>query len=292
MLHITTAESAVIKGKLYDALTNITEGYDNEYIIDLPIMTDDDQFVMQIDCSKKEAKVFVGDDETKEFEITKRGAQQSTLFNREDTSYEEYQLLLAINKITVGSLRKKLDEKITKRESIHADIMHGLEGDVSDNKASERNRKKEIPKEKIIEANFNKQYDAVKDAIGFTSRSTQVTINAFGQINLGVVKPKYYIFLEEKITKNSGESHTHRVEYDTLLKHCAYFIDGREAPMSDLIASVHCSVDFKKATDIMVLTLDKMIEGTDKLVETAKINGLNILKEDTEFNNFKKTHIE
>lgn len=273
-LHLTQKELTSVKETLYEFLTLMLQEINCEFIVDCPIQ----KFLLQVDCAKKEAMCYLGE---QSFAINKHARVAGLTGNTDEAEFLLYKLF---KQTGIDDLKRTFQQKVAARQKIHDEI----EGSVSSAPASTQET---IPDASPLQPVLSKQeeftnlFDELIEKIGFRAKSTEVSLNATGQLLISKTPEKYLITVEEKIHDFDGNVFIHKFEYNTITKHPCYTYNGQEKAIEDMIGSTSCSVDFKRANDIILTILDKKIRGTD------------VLKEETpqptdHFENFKKSHVE
>ena len=291
MLHLTSAEQSIIQNCLIDCVQFISEGVNRDYIVDLELSKD---VVVSIDCQKHEATVnFKG----VEFDIKSDNCELSLVPTKNNVTTEEYDLMMLFRKQGKEKLKEKFLAELVKRDEIHANII-GEEQAALEKKAKLAAKKviKNENENSVLER-FNAQFEAVKDALGFTTKHTVVKMDAHGTITLYQDTENKRIRLEEVVKSFSGKGDiTHTYVYDTILKHKSYTVNGKHIEEQNIYVSLDCSVDFKRAIDTMSQVLDELIDDVDPAIH-ERLDSLfvpnDVLNDNKEvFNNFKKTTVE
>ena len=285
MLHLTQEEQVLVSDALETYIFNMFNGVNRVYTVDLNISN---LLSITCDCNRKAATVIYSG---LSFNI-QPGDKTSMLTGYSDEiMIAQYSTLQEMDAIGQSKLRDVFIEAIRKRDMIHTSILN------------QSQRLLNLPAEAISESDdcadawtkadhlFHKRFNAIKDAIGFTTLETAVKVDSDGLVTLKADTKEHKIYLIEQVKPmGSGVSLCSIVTFDTEARTISYKYGEVLMKLDTIYTSLDCSIDYNRAVDTAIQVFKKYVGIDEELGKSSLISDEFI--EDSDFASFKNTTIE
>lgn len=289
MVHLSNDESDVIQEYLNNAFAYALGELVRDYTLDLELVGI--KVVLSINMKTQEV---IATKNGEEFTVYSgsNGTTQLTLISQNKHCEDKLKIAEAISTEGLDVFKEMIIKEVESRDKFHMKIVTSYTFE-----KPEEPVKEEQSVLNTLEERFMEYKDTLIDAIGYTTKNTEVSINITGVIKLiADSKARKFILTEDTREFNSSKAQNHILNYNVDTKLTTYSCNGVPIILEDLFCSITCSTEYRIAADKLIKTLDKCINTDPELLARLKEVAF-ITNEDNKvvsekFNAYKKTTYE